>query len=164
MRAVATGDLAAARAAREALRAVVDGNVTARAMEQAAVMEMELEALIRHAEGQVEEALTLLAEAAAREEALPYEYGPPDIVKPAHELYGELLLAAGRPAEARARFEAALARAPRRALSLLGLARAAAAAGDPTTARQARADLDAVWHRADPGVRSELALLSATAH
>jgi predicted negative regulator of RcsB-dependent stress response len=41
------------------------------------------------------------------------------------ELLGEVLLDAGRPDEARAAFEAALARAPGRAPSLRGLARAA---------------------------------------
>ncbi|RMH40784.1 MAG: hypothetical protein D6688_12440, partial [Alphaproteobacteria bacterium] len=157
MRAVATGDLAAARAAREAIRAVEDGPAAGQGREKAAIMGLELEALIRHAEGQTEAALALLAGAAEREAALPYEYGPPDIVKPSHELYGELLLVAGRPAEARARFEAALARAPRRALSLLGLARAAEAAGDAEAARTALADLDTVWHRADADVRELLA-------
>ncbi len=157
MRAVATGDLAAARAAREAIRAVEDGPAAGQGREKAAIMGLELEALIRHAEGQTEAALAMLAEAAEREAALPYEYGPPDIVKPSHELYGELLLAAGRPAEARARFEEALERAPRRALSLLGLARAAEAAGDAEAARTALADLDAVWHRADADVRELLA-------
>jgi hypothetical protein len=40
---------------------------------------------------------------------------------PPRELYGEMLLAAGRPAEARQAFEAALARQPNRARSLEGV-------------------------------------------
>ena len=58
------------------------------------------------------------------------DYGPPAIVKPSHEIYGEVLLALGRPADAQTRFEKALQRAPRRTLSLVGLARATQAAGE----------------------------------
>ncbi|MGH7628400.1 MAG: hypothetical protein ACREOF_03260, partial [Gemmatimonadales bacterium] len=48
----------------------------------------------------------------------------PGAVLPARELYGEMLLETGRRAEARAAFEAALARQPERARSLAGAARA----------------------------------------
>ena len=92
-------------------------------------------------------------------------FGPPDVVKPAHELLGELLLAQGKPAEAQQAFVRSLALAPRRAASLLGLARAAAAAGDAAVADQARADLRAMWHQADddlPGL-TEIARPAAQA-
>ena len=36
---------------------------------------------------------------AALEDGMSFEFGPPDIVIPSHELMGEMLLAAGRPAE-----------------------------------------------------------------
>jgi hypothetical protein len=65
-------------------------------------------------------------------------------------------------AEAQREFTLALAQAPRRALSLLGLARSAAAAGDRQIAERARADLQRVWARADadlPG-RVELGRIS----
>src|SRR5438128_2034298 len=42
--------------------------------------------------------------------------------------------------------------APKRALSLLGLGRAAAAAGDRATAAQAYREVREIWHRADPGL------------
>ena len=57
-------------------------------------------------------------------------------MKPAHELYGELLLDADRAAEAMAAFEQSLLRTPRRTPSLLGLARAAAKVGATDVARQ----------------------------
>jgi predicted negative regulator of RcsB-dependent stress response len=48
--------------------------------------------------------------------------GPPDDFKPANELYGELLLQAGRKKEALEQFRASLLRTPNRALSLAGAA------------------------------------------
>jgi len=71
-------------------------------------------------------------------------------VKPAHELFGEMLLEAGRAGEAQREFARALELAPKRALSLLGLGRAAAAAGDRATAARAYDELRQIWHRADP--------------
>ncbi len=117
-----------------------------------AVLRRLLEAKILFAKGKRDAAIALAREAAAREDATSYEFGPPDVVKPSHELLGEMLAATGRPAEAQKEFEASLARAPGRAQSLLGLARAASAAGDPGTARQAYAKLREVWARADAGV------------
>ena len=87
--------------------------------------------------------------ATALEDAMPLEYGPPGMVKPSHEFLGEMLLRAGRPSEARLEFARALRLAPKRALSLLGLARAAAAAGDRATAARAYRDLRTIWHLAD---------------
>lgn len=113
-------------------------------------LDRELRASARAADGATDEAVTLLREAASLEQALPLEFGPPDVVKPPHEALGELFLSTGSPAEAQREFTDALALTPRRALSLLGLARAAAAAGDTAVASQARTALRAVWHAADP--------------
>ena len=57
-------------------------------------------------------------------DALPLEFGPPNIEKPTDELLGELLLQLHRPAEARDAFQAALARTPGRKIDVDGLARA----------------------------------------
>ena len=89
--------------------------------------------------------IVALAMTAAAEDALTFEFGPPIPVKPAHELYAEFLLASGRPKEAREQFEKALARAPRRALAMQGLAKAAEQNGDPAAAQQAREDFKAFW-------------------
>jgi tetratricopeptide (TPR) repeat protein len=117
------------------------------------IMEKELEALIRLAEGKTEEATQLMNEATSAEDSLSFEFGPPVPVKPAHELFGEMLLELNRPQEARKQFERALARAPKRVLSLLGLARAAGKSGDPATAREAYDELRKIWHKADAGVK-----------
>src|SRR5438094_2809003 len=120
------------------------------------ILEKELRALLREADGARGDAVTLLREATALEDAMPVEFGPPADVKPAHELLGEILLQAGRPREAQREFARQLQLAPKRALSLRGLGRAAAVAGDATTAARAYGELRAIWHRADPD-RPELA-------
>ncbi len=113
------------------------------------VMTKELEALLASSKGDKERALALAREAAAAEAAMTFEVGPPAVVKPPHELLGELLLKLGNAAEARAEFERSLAHTPERALSLLGLARAAAKSGDRAAAQDAYSRLATVWRRAD---------------
>jgi predicted Zn-dependent protease len=76
-------------------------------------------------------------------------------VKPATELYAEALLASGDATGAVAQFQASLARTPRRAASLIGLARAAQAAGQRPVAAKAAQEFIRMWHAADAG-RTEL--------
>src|SRR5438309_5714081 len=121
-----------------------------------AILEKELQALLRQAEGAAGDAVALMRQTTALEDAMPMEFGPPADVKPAHELFGEILLQAGRPQEAQREFALQLGLTPKRALSLRGLGRAAAAAGDATTAARSYAELRTIWHRADPD-RPELA-------
>ena len=77
------------------------------------------------------------------------EFGPPIPVKPSHELFGEILLELDRPQEAQKHFELALARTPRRVLTLLGLSRAAARSGNQEKAQQIHHQLGKIWHGAD---------------
>jgi tetratricopeptide (TPR) repeat protein len=130
------------------------------------ILEKELRALLRLADSLPDESLALLREAATLEDALPVEFGPPEVVKPSHELLGEVLLGMRRPADAQREFVRALALAPRRSLSLLGLARAAQAAGDQQTADQASSELRRVWRAAEPGLPgvAELSGVSSSAH
>jgi tetratricopeptide (TPR) repeat protein len=101
-------------------------------------------------EGRAEAGLSRILAAATRYESLPYDFGPPVTFKPPRELAGEILLQQHRPKEALAEFDLALKMAPRRALSMLGRARALAAMGDASAARKAYAELAAMWRRADP--------------
>jgi len=94
-------------------------------------------------------AVAALRTAAAAEDRLPIEFGPPAIDKPSYELLGETLLTSGQPAEAAAAFEAALARAPERTASLRGLMLAADRSGNAGKAAEVRARLRAVWQAAD---------------
>ena len=95
-----------------------------------------------------------MREATAQEDSMPLEFGPPVVLKPTHELFGEMLLEMGRAKEAHAEFTRALQLAPKRARSLLGLARAATAMGDSAGAAKNYADLRAAWHKADPGIKA----------
>jgi tetratricopeptide (TPR) repeat protein len=83
----------------------------------------ELEALKKWADGDYKGAETFFEKAIANEKG--YIIGPPVLLKPVHELYGEFLLTQNRPAEALKQFEASLARAPKRVLSLKGQLNAA---------------------------------------
>lgn len=94
-------------------------------------------------------ALDTLRRATAVEDGMAYAFGPPFVNEPSHELLGEELLAAGQAAAARRELEAALARTPGRTSVLLGLARAARAAGDSAAAARTRDTLAAIWHGAD---------------
>jgi tetratricopeptide (TPR) repeat protein len=118
----------------------------------AAILAAELRAAIFARDGRTDDAVPLLRRAARLEEGIPFEFGPPMIPKPSRELLGEILLAAGRPDEAKREFQQVLSRAPGRARALIGLIRAARAARDETTAAAATQILKANWHAADPDV------------
>lgn len=115
------------------------------------VLEQELRALIAIADGKRDEGIAALKAAAAAEDGMTFEFGPPDIVKPTHELLGEVLLEANRPQEAKLEFEKSLARNPGRALSLRGLEIAASRAGDRAAAEHATAEWKRIRRHADPG-------------
>lgn len=114
------------------------------------ILHLQLRGLLRLEQGNPAGAIAMLRDAARMEDRLPMEFGPPDVVKPSHELLGEILLQSGRAAEAQREFTRALELAPGRARSLLGLGRAALAAGDKSAARKALEDLTRIWHSADP--------------
>ena len=86
------------------------------------------EAILMLARGRTSEGLQLLRKAAEAEAALPPPFGPPVLQKPSYELLGDELLAIGRNADAAEAYKRALAAAPNRRLSVLGL-RAASARG-----------------------------------
>ncbi len=151
MAAAKKGELRTAREALAALQKQAGEVSKSYPSEQQAgqAMALQLRSLIAFAGGDEKEALELIKQAAAVEDSMPLSYGPPSPVKPSHELFGELLLQLDQPAEARKEFERALELAPRRALSLLGLARAAAKAGDTAASKNAYRELQDVWSQAD---------------
>ena len=84
----------------------------------------ELRALLAAARGHITDALRYAQLAIEAEEKLGVPSGPPEDFKPAHELYGELLLKAGKTKEALEQFQMSLLRTPNRAASVAGFERA----------------------------------------
>ena len=95
----------------------------------AQIMELEIAALSASMKKDHAKAIELMIKATALEEAMNPPYGPPGLIKPSHELFGEILLRAERPREAAEQFKVALLRQPNRARSLLGASRAAGQMG-----------------------------------
>ena len=62
-------------------------------------------------------------QAASSEDALPLEFGPPQIVEPAYETLGNALFKLGRLDEARKAFQRATERTPRRPIAADGLSK-----------------------------------------
>jgi tetratricopeptide (TPR) repeat protein len=110
----------------------------------------ELSSALALHEKQPVEAERLAAEAVRFEATMEFPSGPPDVIKPAYEFYGETLLALNKPAQAAEQFQIALKHTPKRALSLLGLARALAAMKDNVGADKTYHELAQIWANADP--------------
>ena len=115
------------------------------------VMLHQLGALLMWSQGQRQEAFMAMDRATAAQAKMPKPIGRPYPVKGADELYGELLLEAGRPRDAMVWFERTLQRTPNRSRAVLGLARAAAKAGETAKSRAAYKQFLANWRLADPG-------------
>jgi tetratricopeptide (TPR) repeat protein len=114
------------------------------------IRELEVAAMISASKGSFIEAIELMKKATAIEESMSPPSGPPVLIKPSHELLGEILLRANRPKEAAQQFATALLRQPNRARSLLGAARAAAQSGDAKSAAEIYSALLRQWQQADP--------------
>ena len=117
-----------------------------------AIREFEIKALSASMKNDHAKAIELMKNATMLEEQTSAPYGPPSLIKPTHELFGEILLRAGKPAEAAAQFKKALVRQPNRARSLLGAARAAAKGGDAAAATAAYTKFVEQWKQADEGL------------
>lgn len=109
------------------------------------IMHKELAASIALAKGDKDQAIALLKEAVQIEESMRPPNGAADPIKPSHELLGEVLLQAGKPAEAADAFEASLLRMPNRARSLMGAVKAHSAAGHKELAAERYATLNSFW-------------------
>lgn len=155
MKAAAAKDATGAKRAAELLGKLADARIEEGQQYQAdsvRIMEHEVLALAAQAKGDMESAIAHAAKAADIEETQDPPSGPTYPMKPSHELYGEILLAAGKAEEARAQFEESMARTPNRTASLLGLARAATALGDADVAARAYSTLATFLTAADDAV------------
>lgn len=123
----------------------------------------EVSALLHAGMGHLDYAAEIMDEAVAIVEARRPPNGAASPIKPVHELYGEILLDGGRAEDAIGNFETSLLRMPRRSRSLLGLARAHAAAGNQAEAAEAYEELLRVWEGRDfDGVHEARSFLTTT--
>jgi hypothetical protein len=136
-------DVPALKAASERLRSLQkaavgadEGSANPTGRISAEVMVQEADALQLIAAGKRAEALKILEAASKAELAMPIEFGPPVIPKPATELLADQLLAAGRGADAAAAYQLVLARTPGRRPTLEGLLLAQKASGHDEAAEK----------------------------
>lgn len=151
----AKGDVAAATAELEALRALATDSVLApQRMEyntSGAVLGVAVEVLagfVAQAAGDQASAVTHLEEAVRREDALTYGEPPEWTVPPRQDL-GVVLLAAGRPRDAERAFREDLGKFPENGWSLRGLAESLRAIGKAAEAAEVEGRFRKAWETAD---------------
>jgi tetratricopeptide (TPR) repeat protein len=126
------GDIPTAQKAEAQLRAArmrTEAAGNAYAAKPVAIMEKEIAAVTKFAQGQKDDAVILAKEAGDIEQTMSAPSGPPEPMKPALELYADLLMETGRSKEAVTAYEAQLERTPNRTPSVKGLAAAKSKSG-----------------------------------
>jgi hypothetical protein len=103
--------------------------------EQVDIQRRVAEAWVAYANGRKDEGITLLAAAADAEDLTDKSAVTPGPLAPARELYGYMLLEAGRAKDALTAFEAVTKKEPNRFLALYGAGKAAEAAKQPAKAK-----------------------------
>jgi len=127
-----TGDAAAARQEIERLAEIAKqsaGGIGYNWAGQVEIQRLSVAAWAAYVEGKTDEAVSLMREAADREDASEKHPVTPGPIVPARELLGELLMAVGEPGKAFDEFVKSLETSPRRFTGLYGAARAAELAG-----------------------------------
>ena len=113
------------------------------------MLSLDLRGNLSSAQGQHEEAFTLLHKAIEKEKEIGYGE-PPQYSRPELESLGYAYIRAGKWAEARKAFENEMITRPKSGHALYGIAQSYEAAGDKKSAAKAYADFLAAWKTADP--------------
>lgn len=134
------GDMKSAMAAAErldSLQLMAMGAGKGYDAKQVAILGKELTAVISFNKGDIDSAVVSAHEAAEMEmRDMSAPSGPPMPMKPAIELYADILLAANRPKEALVAYEQSAQWIPQRTPSLIGISEAAKANGDKAMAAE----------------------------
>jgi tetratricopeptide (TPR) repeat protein len=150
----AQGKADSARAEREKLRAIEEATpVEALQNIHSARMLLRLagtvlDGTMADRAGRTDEAVERLRAAVAIEDSIKYDEPPPWFYPVRHHL-GQVLLDAGRAADAEAVYRADLARHPNNGWSFLGLAMSLEKQGRTADAAAARKSFEAAWKRAE---------------
>ncbi len=121
-------------------------------VDQANIMEMELRSLFAQLQDDNAGAEKWLKNAVRLQSEISYSYGPPPIVMPSWELYGEYLLAQGRAKDALLQFEKALEKGPKRVMALRGKLEAARLLEDGEMIKETEEVLNEILKQADQKV------------
>lgn len=113
------------------------------------IQRLEIAAVTSAAQGDQTGAITLMEKTTALVEQTPPPSGPPPLIKPPHELFGQILLRTGQSHKAEEQFVTALRRHPNRARSLLGVARTNVQTRDTQAAAKAYSQFLRQWQPAD---------------
>lgn len=155
----ARGDVARAEAEVAALTALLDHDAFRTTLKDSPLLtNLQVASRIVRGElasraGRHDEAVRLLGDATALEEAIPYNE-PPVWHQPPRQVLGALLLAADRPADAEIEYREDLERFRENGWSLFGLWQSLVAQRRLDEARQVRARYDTAWARADVSLTS----------
>ena len=144
--AIQKADIEGARRVSSTLDSLIQADLAASRRVHASMVDLLMKLLgsrIALAERRLVDADRLASEALQLEHGIDIPAELNGIVKPAAEFFGEILLETKRNGEAAAQFAASLQQSPKRALSMLGLARA-------TGERRAYQELADMWSDADP--------------
>jgi tetratricopeptide (TPR) repeat protein len=158
-----TGDVASAQKEELRLAQLRDGLADQKNTywsNQVEVQRLAVNAWIALAQRAQADALLSMRAAADLEDSMEKHIVTPGPVVPARELFGEMLLEVGQPAEALKAFEASFQREPNRFRGLYDAAQAAALAGDRDKARMYYAKFIALTEKADRA-RPEIPLAKA---
>ena len=120
--------------------------------EKTSILNHEVQAMLALHSGDEALALAQIRKATAIEAKLPYEFGPPNIVKPSQELLGDMYMTLLKYEAAAEAYQKQLEQTPLRTASLLGFARASRQAGQMQDAKKAYEQLAEIWHLADSGI------------
>ncbi len=154
------GDIASARASREALTRIHERLTKSNEgywAEQVEVQRRAISAWMALADGRKEDALREMKSAAELEDGTEKSAVTPGPLATSRELLGEMLLQMNQPGQALEQFEATLKREPNRFRALYGAARAAQLKGDREASRRYFRELLKVCEHADKPGRKELA-------
>jgi len=119
---------------------------------QAEIKRIEGQAMLAFAESRSDEALNLAREAAAKEDATDKNPVTPGALRPAHEIFADLLLEMKHYSAAAKEYQTSLQIAPGRFHALYGAAKANEMAGDRENARKHYAELLKVAAKGDAGL------------
>jgi tetratricopeptide (TPR) repeat protein len=108
-------------------------------------------AWVLYADGKPDEALKAMSAAADAEDATDKHPVTPGVLKPARELYGDMLMAQGRPGDALLAYEATLRKEPNRLGATVGAAKAAEKSGNAQAARAHFGEVVTIADGADAG-------------